>query len=529
RERELRQQREQLAVLNDINSLVQHISETVVEQSDPAAIASAIRSHVRESAFYRAAWIGNVNPDRDAVVHAENAAVDADAPPVDPPLDIEDGDGHPAVEAIRTDEVQVVDVRPDAEERPPWMTAAADAGIEAMAAVPLTFEGALYGVLTVSTSRTNAFGEAERATLRRLGTIVAHAFLSIDREAQLRRSERLYRRLAENIPGGAVTMVDTDLRYQVAAGELLDWLDLDVRELRGRRPSEVDVLSESTAERVERNLRRALDGDHVTYEMEFDDHVLEIQTLPIRNEGGTDIVGAMSLSRDITDRVERKQELEHERERLELLIRLIRHNFLNSLNVVDARLALLEGRVDYEVSDHLDTAQERTAEMIDLVETIRGLTNATIESDEHELEPVSVRSVLSEEVESVATTYPDAEFTVGDLPRVDVRADNLLGEALGNVLHNAVQHNDKSTPRVTVDATATEETVTISIADNGPGIPADLEAKVFEKGTRGFQSPGTGFGLHIVREIVDSYDGEITVLDNDPEGTVFRITLDRAD
>ncbi|WP_248896737.1 PAS domain-containing protein [Haloplanus halobius] len=512
RERKLRRQREQLSVLNDINSLVQDISETVIEQSDPAAVQSAIRTHLQESAFYRTAWVGTVGPHRETIMRATGS--DAEDLPVDPPIDIE-GDSVTA-EAVRTGDMCVE------------QAVAADS-VEAMAAIPLTFEGALYGVLTVFTSRTDAFGDAERTTLDRLGTIVAHAMLSIDREARLHRSERLYRRLAENIPNGSVTMVDTDLRYQVAAGELLEWVDIDGRDLHGKRPTEADALPEEGGRKVERACGAALEGETVSYRLAYGDHVIDAQTLPIWDEAEESVVGAMTLARDITERVEQQQELEHERERLELLIRLIRHNFLNSLNVVDARLNLIEGRVDYEVSDHLDTAQRRTGEMIDLVETIRNLTDATIDSDQHELEPVRVDRVLVDETESVAATYPGAAFTVGDLPPVSVAADSLLGEAFGNVLHNAVQHNDKETPQVTVDATATDETVTVSVADNGPGIPADLKESIFEKGIQGFQNPGTGFGLHIVREIVDTYGGEVAALDDDPEGTIFRITLDRAD
>jgi signal transduction histidine kinase len=46
---------------------------------------------------------------------------------------------------------------------------------------------------------------------------------------------------------------------------------------------------------------------------------------------------------------------------------------------------------------------------------------------------------------------------------------------------------------------------------------------------KSFDSPGTGFGLHLVREIVDSYEGSITVEDNDPRGTVISVSLPRAD
>ncbi|MFB6303214.1 MAG: MEDS domain-containing protein [Haloferacaceae archaeon] len=226
--------------------------------------------------------------------------------------------------------------------------------------------------------------------------------------------------------------------------------------------------------------------------------------------------------------IEREEELEHERERLELINRLLRHNLLNGLNLVGARLEMLDGRVDFEVRDHLETARNRTDEMVDLIETLRALTGGLID-DEYELEPIDLGRVLGDELDRTRETYDDAVFEVrADLDSVPaVLADDLLEVVFENLLVNAVRHNDKTVPRVAVDVETGEKSVTVHVRDNGPGVPAQMQDLIFEEGQKGFESPGTGFGLHLVREIVNVYGGDITVGDNDPEGAVFSITLPR--
>nr|WP_256205565.1 ATP-binding protein [Calditerricola satsumensis] len=63
------------------------------------------------------------------------------------------------------------------------------------------------------------------------------------------------------------------------------------------------------------------------------------------------------------------------------------------------------------------------------------------------------------------------------------------------------------------------------MADNGPGIPAALLSRMFERGFTTTGDPNRGIGLSLVREIVENAGGEIAVDSAVGEGTVFHITL----
>jgi CheY-like chemotaxis protein len=70
------------------------------------------------------------------------------------------------------------------------------------------------------------------------------------------------------------------------------------------------------------------------------------------------------------------------------------------------------------------------------------------------------------------------------------------------------------------------ERVTIEIADTGPGIPAEIQARVFEPFfTTKFEGQGTGLGLALTRGIVDGHGGAIRVTSRPGEGATFHIEL----
>jgi signal transduction histidine kinase len=117
----------------------------------------------------------------------------------------------------------------------------------------------------------------------------------------------------------------------------------------------------------------------------------------------------------------------------------------------------------------------------------------------------------------------------GELPRVHVLADDLLEAVFRNLLKNAVQHNDTEAPEIGIDATVDDDTVTIRIADNGPGVSDAHKKQIFGRGEQGLDSSGTGIGLYLVDTLVDRYGGAVAVEDNDPRGAVFVVDLPVAD
>lgn len=109
-----------------------------------------------------------------------------------------------------------------------------------------------------------------------------------------------------------------------------------------------------------------------------------------------------------------------------------------------------------------------------------------------------------------------------------VRFDALLIErVLVNLLENAAKYTAPGST-VTVSAEVVADQLSVSVSDNGPGLPIGREDAVFEKFTRGQResaTPGVGLGLAICRAIIESHGGKILGLNRPGGGANFNFTL----
>jgi len=231
----------------------------------------------------------------------------------------------------------------------------------------------------------------------------------------------------------------------------------------------------------------------------------------------------MSSFVDISQRKAREREIEEQRDNLELLSGVVRHDIRNDLQLLTAYAEVLEDHVDEDGKEYLEPVQERASNAVDLTKTARVISELMLQSDGG-MELVDLDSVLTEQIEEARKSFPHADITIeGTVPQAAVEADDFLGSVFRNLLNNAVQHNDKDHPEVTVKADRTGEHLEVRITDNGPGIIDSRKEAIFNKEEKGLESRGTGIGLYLVQSLMDAYDGDVWVEDNTPEGAVFVI------
>ncbi|MGN6127763.1 MAG: sensor histidine kinase [Humibacter sp.] len=167
--------------------------------------------------------------------------------------------------------------------------------------------------------------------------------------------------------------------------------------------------------------------------------------------------------------------------------------------------------------------------MTDLVEDLLLLARLD-EGRELDHDPVDLSRLVIDVVSDAHAAGTDHTWNV-DLPSEPVTVigdEKRLHQVLANLLTNARVH----TPEGTVVDTALRvegEKAVVTVTDNGPGIPDDLQPVLFERFARGDPSRArhtgsTGLGLAIVRAVVRAQDGDVAV-DSEPGSTTFILTL----
>lgn len=233
--------------------------------------------------------------------------------------------------------------------------------------------------------------------------------------------------------------------------------------------------------------------------------------------------------RDITERKRSERRVKRQRDNLEILNQVVRHDIRNDLQVVLGYAEILREFVDDDGRDHVDRVVNSARDAIEITESAGDVADVMLSADD-ETKPVEMRYVLNDQISEVRSTYEDVILTTdGSIPDVEVMADGMLGSVFRNLLTNAVVHNDEDIRKVTVSATVTDGTAEVRVADNGPGIPDDRKDAIFEDGEKGLDSEGTGLGLYLVETLLNRYGGDVRVADNDPRGAVFTVSLPVAD
>jgi len=296
-----------------------------------------------------------------------------------------------------------------------------------------------------------------------------------------------------------------------------------------------------TGEDARRLLQRAAAGEELRIEWHGRHRNGELRWHEVYGKrvtiGGKDRI--LSLARDITDKRRAAEELARQRESLyqrEKLAALgsllagVAHELNNPLSVVVARAVLLEEQGEPKAraaAQKIRTAAERCAR---IVRTFLAMAR----QQQPERGPVAINDVVTDALDiaayAVRTSSIDVTVELAhDVPLVYADADQ-LHQVMLNLIINAQQSLQEHAPprrlRVATAFDAATGVVRVSVADNGPGIPPALRARIFEPYfTTKPIGIGTGVGLAVSLGIAEAHGGTL-VVDSPPEGgAVFTVTL----
>ena len=349
-------------------------------------------------------------------------------------------------------------------------------------------------------------------------------------EQTLKASEERFRALAESVPQFVwTTRADGYLEYWNQ--QYADYCHASPEQLQGYawrqflHPDEHDAVvaarlhSLTTGEpyKIEYRLREGRAG---TYRWFL------ARGVPVRNEAGQ-IVTWFGTCTDIEEQKQTEQ-------RKDDFLSMASHELKTPLTSLKLQTQLLEKKLAKRGIAETVPALARMEKLVNHLERLVGelldVSKIQVGKLEYIRETLNLDELIHEVAEAaqqISTTHSVKVSSVGPISIIGDR--DRLGQVFTNLISNAIKYSPDAS-EVEVEIKVSAETATVSVRDQGIGIPREQREKIFERFYRAVAPnqkafPGFGMGLYIVTEIVKRHEGTITVESEMGKGSAFHVTL----
>lgn len=339
--------------------------------------------------------------------------------------------------------------------------------------------------------------------------IVRNATERDEQERIVQRYETLIRDLSD-----PVYALDSEGKFTFVNDAFVSLVGYEQERILGETPDL--IKNRNDVEIAERNLARLLSStgpENLVFEVEIQpkegDPIYCEDHMGVLPYEGDEFDGSVGVLRDITERKERKRELEQQNARLEEFASVVSHDLRNPLSIAKGRLEFAQDECESDHLDHVESAHER---MEDLIEDL--LTLAREGETVTNFEQVSLETVAAN-CHAVSETEVDFRVITDKVVRAD---RSRLQDLLVNLFSNAIKHNSED-----LTITVGDFDGGFFIADDGVGIPESKRDRVLEAGYSTSED-GTGFGFGIIKRIANAHGWEVDVTESESGGARIEIT-----
>ncbi len=277
--------------------------------------------------------------------------------------------------------------------------------------------------------------------------------------------------------------------------------------------------------------------DYRLRESDGQDHWVRVYRYPVWNDRDKRITHIYGAVKDVTERhlaESAKRQLKLQQERLTLVNQLteaISHDFRTSLASIVTNRYLLERKLegDIESQRRLNIIQNMVDHMTQQLDKFKHLASLV----QPRLVPTDINQMLSALSKSYSKQAASSglQFTFdgeADLPLVNVDSAE-IERAVSYLLDNALSYTPAG-GNIHLSTLSSGDVIQIQVRDNGPGIPKDAQASIYDffyraDPARSTESGGIGMGLSLVKMVAEAHGGSIEVTSEVGAGSTFTLTL----
>ena len=180
-----------------------------------------------------------------------------------------------------------------------------------------------------------------------------------------------------------------------------------------------------------------------------------------------------------------------------------------------------------DIMEFLDVIKKNADRLIRMVNDTLDLERIESGMFDLQYENINLLSLIKEVVISFQSTTNerDITFKIVSSPDIYVHADqDRIGQVLINLMSNAINFSPDGS-EILISVSVSQGKATVTVTDEGPGIPEGIREKIFDKFYKVGEKPGTGLGLAISKGIIEAHKGEIRVLRNVQKGSAISFTI----
>jgi PAS domain S-box-containing protein len=352
-------------------------------------------------------------------------------------------------------------------------------------------------------------------------------------------SESLFAAIARNFPKGVIMVFDQALQYLHLQGEELGHMALDRWNFEGRSLADTPGLTPSQVSELALKIGLTLKGRHLSFELPMGENIYDVNSspLPLREGKGSALLVFSNITEHKKAEKELLRALQIEQELNELKSRFISmasHEFRTPLSAIHSS-AILIGKQNEPGNEekrlrYLNQIKNNVRNLVVILNDFLSLSK--LEEGKMSCDPVRfdllelIRSVL-EELESNLKVGQHFVEEVGMASLMVTLDPKLMRHILVNLLSNAIKYSPENKV-IFIHIHCEGDALTLSVKDQGMGIPEAEQDQLFQRFFRAGNAiniPGTGLGLHIVKQYTELMGGSISFQSRLHEGSTFHLHL----